>query len=154
MAPPSPPEIFVYIVVQDKFHTDVKTHALAVFDAHDGQLTNRVQVCALMFRTEVKLFCWPGRLSGKNKLVQQLTRKCSASQRPERPDLHPAAAAGAPERGRVRRERPDGRLRPRGGLLGGAALLPVHVEAVQGGGGGHSVPLRHFVLSQSHMTSS
>ena len=47
---PSPPEIFVYVVVQDKFHTDVKTHTLAVFDADDGQLTNRVQVCTLMFR--------------------------------------------------------------------------------------------------------
>ena len=57
MDPPSPPEIFIYIVVQDKFHTDVKTHTLAVFDADDGQLTNRVQVRALMLCCEVKLFC-------------------------------------------------------------------------------------------------
>ena len=79
--------------------------------------------------TEVKL-SW-------RSAIDNLTRQCSASQCAERPDLHPAAAAGAPERGRVRtlrRERSDGRLRPRGGLLGGAAPLPVHVEAVQGGG--------------------
>ena len=39
-------EVFVYVVVQDKFHTDIKTHSLAVFDTDGGgaQLTSRVQL--------------------------------------------------------------------------------------------------------------
>ena len=57
-------EAFVYVVVQDKFHTDVKTHFLAVFETGDtgggsgARLASRVQ-----------LPCAPGQLTFTPRLL-------------------------------------------------------------------------------------
>ena len=55
-------EAFVYVVVQDKFHTDVKTHSLAVFETGTGgggaRLASRVQ-----------LPCAPGQLTFTPRLL-------------------------------------------------------------------------------------
>ena len=74
-------EAFVYVVVQDKFHTDVKTHSLAVFETDTGgggraRLASRVQ-----------LPCAPGQLTFTPRLLLVHLGRYSVLS-PQRTNLH------------------------------------------------------------------